>query len=156
MIKRIEGFDLDGCLIDSSHRYRRDPETGRIDLAHWIENCNPEMVAKDTLLPTAEYYKKCVADPEVYTVIATARVFNPEDYEFVKENLGMPDKLITRPAENHTSGATLKLRGMAFLTSLKQFRDLPGFFHEDNADYLVAICNTMDYNGFLYPSEQRY
>ena len=69
MIKTVHVFDMDGTIVSSEHRYRLDPATGKIDLAHWIENCKPEMIEKDHLLPHAELYKALLADPTAYVVI---------------------------------------------------------------------------------------
>ena len=154
MLKRVEIFDMDGTLVNSEHRYRINPETGKIDLPYWKEHDTAEFISKDTLLPLANYYKKCLLDPTIYVVIATARVLKQADYDYIEKHLGMPDKIIGRPLGSMEKGAILKSKGLAFLRSLKQFRDLPGYFHEDNPDYLVAICRTFGYTGRFYPSEQ--
>ena len=58
MKNEIHIFDLDGCVIDSLHRYKTlNDENIRIDLEHWIENYTPEKISQDTLLPLAAYYK---------------------------------------------------------------------------------------------------
>ena len=46
-------FDLDGTVIDSSHRQNTRPD-GSLDLAQWIENNTPEKILADSLLPLAE------------------------------------------------------------------------------------------------------
>ena len=53
MIKKIKIYDLDGTLLDSSHRYRA--VGGKIDLAHWRENDTPAMVMKDGFLDLYEW-----------------------------------------------------------------------------------------------------
>lgn len=156
MLTRIEIFDMDGTIVDSLHRYRLDPKTGKIDLPYWIENNTPEKIAQDTLLPLAQFYMECIDNPEVYVVIATARVLQQADLDFIADHLGTPDKIIGRPMGSKEKGATLKSKGLAFLRSLKQFRDLPATFHEDNPDYMVAVCRTFDYTGVFYPSKQGF
>ena len=154
--KKIEIFDVDGTIVDSTHRYRLDPKTGKIDLAYWIENNTPEKIAQDTLLPLAQFYMDCIADPEIYVIIATARVLQQADIDYFTNHLGMPDKVIGRQMGSKEKGAILKAKGLAFLKQLKQFRDLPATFHEDNPDYMVYICRTFGYTGIFYPSKQGY
>lgn len=50
-------FDLDGTVIDTSHRYRDTPE-GHCDLDYWFLNSTPEMIARDTLLPLADVWRR--------------------------------------------------------------------------------------------------
>lgn len=152
MIKRVEIFDRDGVLACSMHRTSID-EQGLLDLGHWLANNTPEQVAKDEILPTAEYYRECVADPEVYTVICT--VVQMQDYhiEFLRDNIGLPDKLIY-PAHNiKNGGAAFKAAALSKYATLKQFADLPKHFHEDNMEYLGKVCDALPgFTGHYYPS----
>jgi len=151
MLKRIEIFDRDGTLTCSMHR-TKITEQGLLDLGHWLKNHTPENVAKDKLLPTAEYYKKCVADPEVYTVICTVAMLKQADFDYFENFLGMPDKIIF-PKENvKNGGADWKVRVLAMFKNLKQFANLPTFFHEDNMTYLARVCDAHGYTGHYYPS----
>lgn len=157
MIKTIHVFDLDGTVIDSSHRYRIEPETGKIDLAHWIENCKPEMIEKDHLLPHAALYKALIDDPTAYVVIATSRFAQQADFDFVKLNLGNPDKFIYRHADNnHMKGADLKIAGLRYLNNLKQFKKAIRYFYEDNKDYLYPVAEFLNAQAIFVPSEQGY
>ena len=63
-------FDLDGTVIDSSHRQLALPN-GDIDLTHWKENSTKEKIFKDELLPLARYMKRAIANPN------TKRQFAP-------------------------------------------------------------------------------
>ena len=45
-------FDLDGTVIDSSHRALANAD-GSITLDFWRENSTAEMIAKDKLFPLA-------------------------------------------------------------------------------------------------------
>ena len=47
---KIRIYDLDGTIIDSSHRARHD-ENGKLDLDHWKRNNTKENIFKDDLLP---------------------------------------------------------------------------------------------------------
>lgn len=74
----VIAFDLDGTLIDSSHRWR-----GCIH--DWVKNCTPEKVMQDTLLPLTEIYHLLKEDG--YSLIAvTARVMSDADYYFLQKH----------------------------------------------------------------------
>jgi len=157
MIKTIHVFDMDGTIVSSEHRYRIVPETGKIDLAHWIENCKPEMIEKDTLLPHAALYKALLKDPTAYVVIATARFMQDADFEYVKQNLGMPDKIVCRHKKNnHMKGAEMKIKGLQFLNNLLQFKNAIRYFYEDNKEYLYPVAKHLNAQAIFVPSEQGY
>ena len=157
MIKTIHVFDMDGTIVSSEHRYRIEPETGKIDLAHWIENCKPEMIEKDHLLPHAALYKALLNDPTAYVVIATARFMQDADFEYVKQNLGMPDKIVYRHKDNnHMKGAEMKIAGLRFLNNLKQFQSAIRYFYEDNKEYLYPVAGFLNAQAIFVPSEQGY
>ena len=52
MLKNISIFDMDGTIIDSSHRQATLPD-GTLNLSAWIENATPAKIAKDVVLPLA-------------------------------------------------------------------------------------------------------
>lgn len=64
-------FDLDGTVIDTSHRYR-DLPCGKIDLDFWFANSTPENIARDTLLPLADEWRRYYNDGHKI-VVCTAR-----------------------------------------------------------------------------------
>ena len=86
-IKRIRIYDMDGTIVCSLHRYRTitDSNGERIDLDYWREN--EHRALDDSLLPLAEQYRQDLADPETYTIIATARVLGKPDLEFIRDTL---------------------------------------------------------------------
>ena len=153
-IKRVAIYDMDGTIVDSSHRYRTtvDENGERIDLEYWRENEFRAM--DDSLLPLAEQYRADLADPECYTIIATARVMNGPDWQFVKEILGEPDYFISRPADSNVSGKTLKINGLAKFFNLVNFKDADFVFYEDNISYLKAVCDRFKIRGVYIPSVQ--
>jgi hypothetical protein len=77
-------FDLDGSVIDSSHRYQ-SLENGDIDLPFWLENNTPENCHKDTLLPTVRTMRKDYK-AGCTIIVCTARVLSAWDYEFFMNN----------------------------------------------------------------------
>lgn len=153
-IKRVAIYDMDGTIVDSSHRYRTitDENGERIDLEYWRENEYRAM--EDGLLPMFAQYEKDLADPECYTIIATARVMNAPDWQFVNEILGMPDYFISRNAGDSQSGKTLKINGLAKFFNLVNFKNADFVFYEDNISYLKAVCDRFNIRGVYIPSVQ--
>lgn len=139
MFKRIHAYDVDGTLVDSSHRYRALPN-GNVDLAHWLANHN--QLWNDSLLPLAEQYRRDVADPETYVVICTLRTPRKEDIQFIAQNLGMPDLLIMNSKNEKENLGNWKRRHFSRLFNLRQFRNLPRFFWEDSRQY-VESCRDL-------------
>ena len=99
-------YDLDGCLIDSSHRKATRPD-GTLDLDHWKRNSTPEKVAADTLLPLVNLWRKHWRNGNEI-VFCTARVMADADYEFLMENGLMSHYLLSRPEGCTLPDATLK------------------------------------------------
>ncbi len=151
MIKRIAIYDMDGTIVCSMHRYRTN-DNGKIDLQYWRDNEYRAM--GDSLLPLAEQYRADIADPECYVIIATARVMNDPDWQFVNEILGKPDYLISRGANDTRSGGELKIKGLQKFFNLKNFRNAVAVFYEDNTAYLKAVCDHFNIRGVYIPSQQ--
>lgn len=149
-IKRVSIYDMDGTIVCSKHRYRTIAD--KIDLSHWREN--QHLAMNDSLLPLAEQYKLDLADPECYVIIATARVMNGPDYQFVKEILGQPDYIVSRTEGDSISGGMLKINGLAKFFNLKNFRGAVATFYEDNATYLKTVCDRFNIRGVYIPSCQ--
>lgn len=153
-ITRVAIYDMDGTIVDSSHRYRTitDANGERIDLDYWRENEYRAM--DDTLLPMAEQYRRDLRDENCYTIIATARVMNEPDWKFVNEILGMPDYFISRPKDSNVSGKILKINGLTKFFNLVTFKDAEFVFYEDNIQYLKAVCDRFNIRGVYVPSKQ--
>ena len=154
MIKRIKVYDLDGVLVDTSHRYRNNAD-GSIDLDYWFAMRSKENIERDQLLPMAKQYQRDNANPETYVIICTARLHDPLDIDFISRRLGMPNKLIMRPQGNLDNDGKLKHRALSRLFNLKQFRHIPRFFWDDNIKNLAA-CVTLFTKVFHIESEITY
>ena len=138
MFKAIHVYDLDGVLVDTSHRYRNKAD-GSIDLDYWIANSHK--LDGDTLLPHASKFADDCANPNIYVILCTARMYHPRDVSFILSRLGRPNKLIMRPIGNNTPDAKLKRRELSRLFNLRQFAHLPRFFWEDNLRNIRACAN---------------
>jgi hypothetical protein len=77
-------FDLDGTVIDSSHRHATNAD-GSIDLEHWFENAKPDKIAKDSLLPLANCMRRMFSAGHT-VIICTARCFSGADHQFLFDN----------------------------------------------------------------------
>lgn len=99
-------FDLDGTVIDSSHRKSTRPD-GTLDLAHWIENSTPEKVAADTLLPVSAMLFKAFRQGHT-VLICTARVMSDADFEFLMANGINSHGVLSRPEGCTMGDAELK------------------------------------------------
>jgi phosphoglycolate phosphatase-like HAD superfamily hydrolase len=157
MIKRIAIYDMDGTIVDSSHRYRTVlTDAGeRIDIGYWRENQHLAML--DELLPLINQYWSDLADPECYTIIATARVMNEPDWLFARTMLEMPDYFISRSGDSSQSGSLLKINGLVKCfkeanIDLAKMDDV--VFYEDNVQYLKAVCDYFNIRGVYIPSKQ--
>lgn len=150
---RVSIYDMDGTIVCSMHRYRTMPCNTKIDLDYWLENEYRAM--DDSLLPLAEQYRQDLADPNCYVIIATARVLNEPDMQFIREKLGMPNYIISRRGREDTrSGKELKVKGLQKLFNLKNFRNATAVFYEDNIQYLKAVCDHFNIRGVYVPSNQ--
>jgi phosphoglycolate phosphatase-like HAD superfamily hydrolase len=136
MIKRIHIFDMDGTLVDSSHRYRTMPCGTRIDLQHWRDN--EHRAADDTLLPIVAKYRALLDSPCDYVVIATARIGDTHTREFLKRHGIEPQAFIARRDDtDNRGGAELKIAAIRRLLNLRQFQGVEEFhIYEDNRTYL--------------------
>lgn len=150
-IKKVSIYDMDGTIVCSMHRYKID-STGKIDLQYWRDN--QHLAMDDKLLPLAKQYQKELLDPEIYVIIATARVMNEPDYHFVNIVLGKPDFLISRKEGDSISGGKLKINGLTKFFNLKNFANAEFTFYEDNATYLKTVCDYFNIRGVYIPSNQ--
>ena len=154
-IKRVSVYDMDGTIVCSLHRYRTKPDSlgiDRIDLQYWRDN--EYRAGDDSLLPMAEQYKADLRDDNCYVIIATARVLNTPDREFIRDILGQPDAIISRAADDTRSGGLLKILGLQKFFNLKNFRSAEWVFYEDNASYLKTVCDHFNIRGVYVPSKQ--
>ena len=150
MLKRIHTYDLDGVLVDTAHRYRNLPN-GSIDLDYWLKMRTQENIARDKLLPLAKQYRVDLANPETYVIVCTARERHALDVAFIRDVLGMPDKLIMRKPGDTTADAKLKRAQLARLFNLRQFQNLTRRFWDDNPRNLES-CRDLFNSVFHIPS----
>ena len=131
MIKNISIFDLDGTIIDSSHRQATLPD-GTLNLSAWKENATPEKIFDDKVLPLATQVRRRQKAGD-YVMVCTARQMSDADFEFL-QNVGIcPDKIISRPDGNNTPDGELKAKQLNSFLSLKQFAKANKVMFDDAA-----------------------
>ena len=152
-------FDLDGVVIDSTHRYRTKKDIygqTKIDLEHWRDN--EHLCYNDTLLPHAIVYKRALANPNTLCIVATAREMKQPDFDFIAKHLGKPNAIVYRAQGDTEKGAILKIQGInnIFKSLGRHFTGRKMRIYEDNAEYLTAMCNHFKCFGEFVPSKQGY
>ena len=137
MIKNISIFDLDGTVIDSSHRQMVKPD-GTLDLEKWFEMATPEMIFQDKVLPLAQQIRKRQKAGD-FTIICTARNMQDADLEFLAAEGVLADKLISRPAGNMEPDGVLKAKQLNSFLSLKQFQKASKVMFDDAASVRSSL-----------------
>ena len=82
-IKKIVVFDLDGTLVDSSHRTPNNSD-GTLDLQGYYKDRTRANIFKDTLLPLAEVMRERYRSGNYHVVVCTAREIDQDDLEFLE------------------------------------------------------------------------
>ena len=134
---RICIFDLDGTVIDSSHRATHD-ENGNIDLSDWKAKSTKDLIFQDSLLPL---YAQLVNDYKQgnMIIICTARELGKWDYEYIHAHNIYYDRIISRPKGNDTTDSILKKAQLKYLFNLPQYRKCEKIFYDDNPSNLLAV-----------------
>lgn len=156
LIKKIDVFDIDGVLLDSTHRYRTlsTKKGEKIDLRHWREN--EHLFFNDKKLPTSLQYEKCLNAKNTFVIIATSRILSPKEYEFIDLTLGFPDSMVSR-SHNKQKGGLLKCEGIQRVIqdcNLQHVKMENMTIYEDNIQYLKVICDYFKCCGVYIPSAQ--
>ena len=130
-------YDLDGTIINSSHRAKYD-ENGILDLEHWKRNSTKENIFRDELLPL---YWQLRADYENgnIVVICTSRELGKHDLEFIHSMGIYYDYIYSRPKDNPTKDEILKNAQLSHFCYFKEFRNLLKLFYYDNIENLRQI-----------------
>ena len=123
-------WDLDGTVIDSSHRFTGTAE-GKVNLAKWIEDSTRENIFKDSLLPLAKFMKALMkANQNVW--ICTARNMNDSDFDFLAHHGIKAKTILCRKNGDHRADAEMKTAKLKRLFNLKQFQNAEKIMFDDN------------------------
>ena len=135
-------YDLDGTVIDSSHRATHD-EQGNIDLANWKAKSTKDFIFQDSLMPL---YAQLVKDYKNgnMVILCTAREFSKWDWEYLYFHNIYFDRVISRPKGNITNDGELKKNQLRYLFSLPQYKDKEKIFYDDNENNLKSVSKLGD------------
>ena len=134
---RICIYDLDGTVIDSSHRATHD-EKGNINLADWKAKSTKDLIFKDSLMPLYCQLQEDYKNGDM-VILCTARELGKWDYEYIHMMNIYYDRIISRPKENNTIDCELKKSQLKYLFILPQYKNILKIFYDDNPSNLSAI-----------------
>ena len=83
-------FDLDGTVVDSSHRQ------GAGTLAEWRELNTPENIALDSELPYADVMRDAIQRDRNSVWVCTSRIMGDADFAWLNKRELMPSTIIHR------------------------------------------------------------
>jgi len=130
-------YDLDGTVIDSSHRATHD-EKGNIDLDNWKAKSTKDFIFQDSLMPLYSQLQKDYKNGNM-VILCTARELGKWDYEFIHFYNIYYDRIISRPVGNREKDYKLKKNQLRYLFTLPQYKDKEKIFYDDNANNLWYV-----------------
>ena len=99
-------WDLDGTVIDSSHRYST-LANGDINLPKWIADNTRKNIERDTLLPLARLMRSNYRQGDI-VIICTARVLGVWDHVFLADHGIRAQFILSRGLGDNRGDAELK------------------------------------------------
>ena len=106
-MNRYKIWDLDGTVIDSSHRYST-LENGDIDLPKWIADNTRENIEQDKLLPLARLMRSNWTQGNDIVIICTARVLGVWDHVFLADHGIKAHFILSRALGDNRGDAEMK------------------------------------------------
>ncbi len=142
----IAVFDLDGTVIDSSHRALTD-SGGAINLENWRSH-TAEQILQDSELPLARYMRECITNPKIRVWICTSRSLSEADRELLARLGLIPDLILSRDKNDNREDVPYKLAKIRKRLNLPSVRKSEKLFFDDRAD----IREAMRGEGFICPA----
>ena len=105
-MNRYKIWDLDGTVIDSSHRYSTLPN-GDIDLPRWIADNTRANIEQDKLLPLARLMRSNYQQGDI-VIICTARVLGVWDHVFLADHGIKAQFILSRALGDNRGDAEMK------------------------------------------------
>ena len=99
-------FDLDGTVIDSTHRQNTLAD-GSLNLSEWRKNNTFNKIQNDSVMPLAKFWRDAVAAGHT-VAICTARTLGIGDYTFLRNNNLFAHVVFSRPEGNKQADHDLK------------------------------------------------
>lgn len=129
-------YDLDGTVIDSSHRQLTKPD-GSLDLEHWRENCTKDKIMQDRLLPLAEHMRRNLERGAIVAV-STARVLSRHDLAFLNSHGLRPYWIFSRAPNDTRRDHDLKAEHFA---TMREYGFDPMVMFDDNLNVLEMAAS---------------
>jgi hypothetical protein len=114
-------YDLDGTVINSSHRQLSKVD-GTFDLDHWVENCTPNKIFRDSLLPLARVMRNQIRCG-MRVVACTSRVCSEADFAFLKLHGIWPSAILHRSPNDRRSDGPYKISKLLGYFSINELED---------------------------------
>ena len=106
-MNRYKIWDLDGTVVDSSHRYHTLPYSQDIDLPRWIMNNTRANIEQDKLLPLARLMRSNYRMGDI-VVICTARVLGVWDHCYLSDHGIKAQFILSRAVGDNRNDADMK------------------------------------------------
>ena len=130
-------YDLDGTVIDSSHRATHD-EQGNIDLANWKAKSTKDFIFQDSLMPLYAQLQEDYKNGNM-VILCTARELGKWDLEYIHMHNIYYDRVISRPKGSMEIDYKLKKNQLRYLFTLPQYKEKEKIFYDDNSNNLWAV-----------------
>ena len=149
VVYMIAVFDLDGTVIDSSHRALTNEEGG-INLENWRTHTR-EQILGDSELPLISFMRDCISDTNIRTWICTSRNLSRADKDLL-DNLGIggADLILSRDENDNREDVSYKLAKIKKRINLPSIKQREKIFFDDRADIRKAMSEL----GFTCPAPQ--
>tara|TARA_R100000781_G_scaffold110286_1_gene75617 strand:- start:297 stop:740 length:444 start_codon:yes stop_codon:yes gene_type:complete len=133
---RLYIYDLDGTVIDSSHRRRFDTN-GNLRLSYWKSHNTRKDIFGDSLLPLAKHMKKKMIGNIV--LVCTAREISQDDLDFLENNGLRFDHILSRPKGVNTEDHILKYHQLKKFLVQNPYLPKRKIMYDDSMENLQEI-----------------
>jgi len=133
---RLYIYDLDGTVIDSSHR-RRFNTNGELRLSYWKSHNTRKDIFGDSLLPLAKHMKKKMIGNIV--LVCTAREISQNDLDFLENNGLRFDHILSRPKGVNTEDHILKYHQLKKFLVQNPYLPKRKIMYDDSMENLQEI-----------------
>jgi len=133
---RLYIYDLDGTVIDSSHR-RRFNTNGDLRLSYWKSHNTRKDIFGDSLLPLAKHMKKKMIGNIV--LVCTAREISQNDLDFLENNGLRFDHILSRPKGVNTEDHILKYHQLKKFLVQNPYLPKRKIMYDDSMENLQEI-----------------
>jgi len=146
---KINLFDLDHTLIDSSHRIRYNLD-GSLDIKHWLDNSIEKEINKDTLIPhMMKIFNSMTKD---INICVTSRELVKADFDYLNNNnLNFSYYLHrgTFSKFSRLSDYELKDKLLSYILKKDALRNIPRGYAFDDLEHNLKVFKKHEFNAIL-------